>query len=58
MHMNTLLTRLVLLSMIRAVCLWMLPHGALLQCADGGLRLLTLLTLAEGAQRIWEGFLW
>lgn len=56
--MNTLLTRLVLLSMIRAVCLWMLPHGALLHCADGGLRLLTLLTLAEGAQRIWEGFLW
>ena len=56
--MNMLLSRLILLSLMRVVCLWLLPGSALVQCADSGLRLLTLMTLMDGARTCWEGWGW
>ena len=56
--MGMMLEKLVLLSLIRAICLWIMPSGAVSAIADQGLRMITLCTLLEQLGAIREGLAW
>lgn len=56
--MGMMLEKLVLLSLIRAICLWILPPGSASVIADQGLRMITLATLIGHFSTLWEGMAW
>jgi len=53
-----LLSQLILLSLMRLLCTWLLPPGDMEKCADAGVSLIMLLTLVHGARTLWEGWGW
>lgn len=53
-----LLSQLILLSLIRLLCTWILPPGAMEKSADAGVSLIMLLTLLRSARTLWEGWGW